>query len=807
MSTEEWLKRHAPIESGASLPDGTVVGQWRVAAFVARGGSGEVYRVIDDAAGREAALKILHRNDAAARERFTREMVVMEKLRGGAFPEVLDTGEFEGRPWYAAEYLRPLETPSSDRAVARLVLAVCRAAGALHALGYVHRDIKPANVMSRGGEPVLIDLGLLKKTGASPVRVGGTVSVVDGRPVGVGTPGYSAPEQFLGGEISPSADIHAIGALASACFGGRPPRAWRGIIRRATSSLPAERYPDVASLARAVRLRHLPARLGAASVAAAVATLLAVAALFPDDIPHPSSQPAPPAADKMAEETPTVTEPAVVPAVEPEPEPAQESEPEPGPTTEPELEPEPKPEPEPEPEPVVEPVTAEPEPEPEPMPPAEPETTIEPETPNVAEPEPTLEPTPEPEPEPEPEPMPPAEPEPEPEPTPAIEPEPEPEPLPQVPNPEIAPEPAMDLESAEAEAARADSLVSEGIDACHRENFRLAGNNLWKALEISRDLVNQFGDKYHFILAKSEVAYAEFHHMANPDIGNTTPLVYVGEGIALLENLPGNKDGAIKAELGRAVTLQKKILSAKGLKLVHSKQLNKDILMSPKRKAVAKLAEDMVAILGRDYEICKSEVTQALWEEVMRDFIKDAKAAAREDPAHFKNFADRWAKKENPSPVKGDNLPVSNISIGEAEQFLSLLNNLPEVKFYGFKYRLPTAEEWEYACLAGGTNGFCRLADGTQITEDTLGEVAWFAANSRNRPHPVCTKKPNAFGLYDMHGNIGEFTSTEKPGSKSENICKGNSYDGRNPEKFRSDFSPSLFHGMSIPVGGFRLAR
>lgn len=54
--TEEWLRRHAPIGGGASLPDGARVGRWRIAAFVARGGSGEVYRVIDDAGGRDAAL-------------------------------------------------------------------------------------------------------------------------------------------------------------------------------------------------------------------------------------------------------------------------------------------------------------------------------------------------------------------------------------------------------------------------------------------------------------------------------------------------------------------------------------------------------------------------------------------------------------------------------------------------------------------------------------------------------------------------------------------------------------------------------
>ena len=264
------------MDSGASLPDGSEVGRWRIVAFVARGGSGEVYRAVETEGSRTAALKILHRTDDAAVARFAREVQVLSELRDRAFPVFFESGTFGGRPWYATEFLQPLDMPATDRAVARFIVAVCRGAGALHARGFVHRDIKPANILFRKDEPVLIDLGLLKKAETPALHTGGTVSVVDGRPVGVGTPGYAAPEQFMGGEISPAADIHAIGVLASVCFGGRPPRAWRAIIRRATSSLPGERYPDVAALARAVRLRHLPTTLGAAAVAVALATGAAV---------------------------------------------------------------------------------------------------------------------------------------------------------------------------------------------------------------------------------------------------------------------------------------------------------------------------------------------------------------------------------------------------------------------------------------------------------------------------------------------------------------------------------------------------
>ena len=274
----DWLRRHAPIETSGEIPDGTVIGGWRIAALVARGGSGEVYRAVHAETGRIAALKILHRGDDAARARFAQEIRLLSENHGPFLPAFYGAGEYKGRPWCAMEFLEPFPLPSGDGAVASFVTDVCRGAGALHALGYVHRDIKPANILSRNGDPVLIDLGLAKAIGGPSVPLGPAPSIVDGHAVGVGTPGYSAPEQFTGGDISPAADIHAIGVLASTCFVGRPPAIWRKIIRRATSSLPDERYPGVESFARAVRLRHLPMALG---IAAAVALALsAVVALF-----------------------------------------------------------------------------------------------------------------------------------------------------------------------------------------------------------------------------------------------------------------------------------------------------------------------------------------------------------------------------------------------------------------------------------------------------------------------------------------------------------------------------------------------
>ena len=109
--------------------------------------------------------------------------------------------------------------------------------------------------------------------------------------------------------------------------------------------------------------------------------------------------------------------------------------------------------------------------------------------------------------------------------------------------------------------------------------------------------------------------------------------------------------------------------------------------------------------------------------------------------------------------VMGNN-PVELVSWDECQEFLEKLNAFPSVKKSGLTFRLPTEEEWEYACRAGATGDYCKLANGTEITKDTLGQVAWFNDNSDDQTHPVGRKQPNAFGLYDRHGNVMEWTST-----------------------------------------------
>jgi formylglycine-generating enzyme required for sulfatase activity len=111
---------------------------------------------------------------------------------------------------------------------------------------------------------------------------------------------------------------------------------------------------------------------------------------------------------------------------------------------------------------------------------------------------------------------------------------------------------------------------------------------------------------------------------------------------------------------------------------------------------------------------------------------------------------EQWKKvmgnDNNPSFYKGNNLPIDNVSWNMTQKFIKKLNKKEGTD----RYRLPTEAEWEYACRAGTETAYYW---GPEMND----EYCWNYDNSDDKTHPVGTKKPNAWGLYDMLGNVWEW--------------------------------------------------
>jgi len=101
------------------------------------------------------------------------------------------------------------------------------------------------------------------------------------------------------------------------------------------------------------------------------------------------------------------------------------------------------------------------------------------------------------------------------------------------------------------------------------------------------------------------------------------------------------------------------------------------------------------------------------------------------------------------SRFKQEGGPVENVSWDQADRFCRKLSGMK-----GDTYRLPTEAEWEYACRASSQG---RFYFGFDPTYSKIEQYAWYSVNSNSSTHPVGEKKPNSFGLYDMHGNVSEW--------------------------------------------------
>ena len=227
----------------------------------------------------------------------------------------------------------------------------------------------------------------------------------------------------------------------------------------------------------------------------------------------------------------------------------------------------------------------------------------------------------------------------------------------------------------------------------------------------------------------------------------------------------------VKADLGQGVSLEMVLIPA-----------GKFVMGSPaSEKGRADFETQYEVTLTKPFYMGKYAVTQEQWEAVMGN---------------------------NPSRDKGPKLPVTNVSWEDCQEFIKKLN----AKTDG-GYRLPTEAEWEYACRAGTTTAY---SFGDKITP----QDANYADSKIGKPVAVGSYKPNAFGLYDMHGNVcewcedwygdypeGAVTDPKGPATGEYRVLRGGSFlfsesDARSSSR-NYGYSPSL----RVDYAGFRLAR
>ena len=153
---------------------------------------------------------------------------------------------------------------------------------------------------------------------------------------------------------------------------------------------------------------------------------------------------------------------------------------------------------------------------------------------------------------------------------------------------------------------------------------------------------------------------------------------------------------------------------------------------------------------------------------------------------------------------KGDNFPVQFITWNDTQEFIARLNQTND----GYSYRLPTEAEWEYACRAGTTTDYA----------DELQWLAWYLGDSDQRVHPVGRLHPNAWGIYDMHGNVTEYcqdwydanyyrdspaTDPQGPSSGQQRVFRGGSFFDPGPISSLIDGSlRSAARNQAAPDGG-----
>lgn len=292
---DEYLKSDAALDQTASalgrlLHPGETFDSFRAVAFLGRGATSEVWRVHDESLNADFAMKIFapretstEKETARLRRRFIAEARCLAQFTHPGIVRVHVLQDVGEHPFYTMDLLHPIVRPLAKHKARKIIGDVLSALDALHAKGIVHRDIKPANVLlADNGNALLTDFGIIQiddaDTAAKVAPAGGeTTSAGDMRIAG--TPGFSAPEQFIGADATSASDLHAVGRLALWLFDGKPPLAWRWFVMRATNSSPALRYKSAMAMQHAMHAIRLLETLPIAICVFGATTILSLCAL------------------------------------------------------------------------------------------------------------------------------------------------------------------------------------------------------------------------------------------------------------------------------------------------------------------------------------------------------------------------------------------------------------------------------------------------------------------------------------------------------------------------------------------------
>jgi hypothetical protein len=244
------------------FPPGTLLAQrYRIVSLLGRGGMGEVYRANDLLLGQTMALKFLPvqlTTDESTLSRFRNEVRIARQVSHPNVCRVYDIGEAEGSTYLSMEYVDGEDLASLLRRIGRLrqdkaleiARQLCAGLAAAHDKGVVHRDLKPGNIMLDGqGQLRITDFGLAGVAGEL-------------KDIRSGTPGYLAPEQLSGREVTARSDIYALGVVLHEVFTGKRPSADLShpelapevdrVIRRCLAEDPAKRPASALQVAAAL---------------------------------------------------------------------------------------------------------------------------------------------------------------------------------------------------------------------------------------------------------------------------------------------------------------------------------------------------------------------------------------------------------------------------------------------------------------------------------------------------------------------------------------------------------------------------